>query len=496
MDIFLCIIEVLTGETMGTNWSDYQKAIFKYGEETEGSLLVQAVAGAGKTTTSIELSNYVEGSTIFLAFNKAIATELQHRDVNAKTFHGVCYGAIKNEFSSMVDGNKLNEIMKTSLSFEQKRMYGGSIRRLIGLAKQSGVGIFYGYEHFQKIWVDYDLDMSNNQGNLRDLFSLTELIFEKSITNVRKIDFDDMLYLTVKHDLKLKSYKNIFVDEAQDTNEIQRAIVRQMMKKKTRIFAFGDRNQSIYRFRGSNSNSMDLIKQEFKCEELPLSISYRCPKKVVEYAKNFSPYIEASDNAIDGEVINHVAGQWKPTDLQIDDYVLCRFTKPIINIAYTLLKASIPVQVLGRDIGKGLKVLIDKCRTPDNSIDSLIQSVKQYQFRELEKVDPENESKINSINDKVETLLSLCESLPENKRTVYELNDTIDILFEDKDKAVKLSTVHKSKGLEAKRIIWVNHHQCPPKWASHPEDQQQERNICYVAITRSMKELHLVQWEV
>lgn len=477
-------------------WSKFQEAIFDFIHDENGSLLVQAVAGAGKTTTSVEAEKYCEGSVLFTAFNKSIATELCSRDVNAKTFHGICYGAVKKEFNSQVDGNKLNDIMKHALEPKQRKIYGSAIRRLVGLAKQCGVGIFYENDKFQQIWFDYDLDMSNNEGNLPELFALTELIFFKSITNVRKIDFDDMLYLTVKHNLKLKKFDNIFVDEAQDTNEIQRAIVRQMMKPKTRIFAFGDRNQSIYRFRGSNSNSMDLIKNEFKCTELPLSISYRCPKKVVEYAKNFSPYIESADNAPDGTVVDFPNGTWNPTMLQIDDYVLCRVTKPIINIAYNLLKASIPVQVISRDIGKGLTTLIDKCRTGNDTIDSLIFNVNSYRQRELEKIDPENEGKINSLNDRVDTLLSLCESLPENKRTIYELIDTINILFEDKDKAVKLSTIHKAKGLEAERIVWVNHHQCPPKWATNPEDQQQERNICYVAITRSMKELQLVKWEV
>lgn len=479
---------------MGTNWSEYQENIFKFVDEEEGSLLVQAVAGAGKTTTSIEASDYCDGSVIFTAFNKAIAIELQSRDVNAKTFHGLCYSAVKKEFNSQVDGNKLNELMRNTLSHDNYKAYASAIRRLVGLAKQCGVGIFYEYDKFEKIWIDYDLDLPNNLGNLNDLFNLTAMIFEKSINNVRKIDFDDMLYLTVKHDLKLKKYDNIFVDEAQDTNEIQRAIIRQMMKKRTRIFAFGDRNQSIYRFRGSNSDAMDLIKNEFNCEELPLSISYRCPKRIVEYAKNFSPYIESAPNAKDGKVLLHAKGAWNPSMLKTDDYVLCRFTKPIISIAYSLLRANIPVQVLGRDIGKGLKNLIDKCRGGTDSVDVLISNILQYKERELSKIDPEDESKINSLNDRVDALLCLCQALPENKRTIYELIDTIDILFTDKDQAVKLSTVHKSKGLEANRIVWVNHNECPPKWATHPEDQQQERNICYVAITRSMNELHLVQW--
>jgi DNA helicase-2/ATP-dependent DNA helicase PcrA len=58
------------------NWSQYQLGLFDWVENGTGNACVIAVAGSGKTTTGVEMTKRARGSHIFLAFNKAIATEL------------------------------------------------------------------------------------------------------------------------------------------------------------------------------------------------------------------------------------------------------------------------------------------------------------------------------------------------------------------------------------------------------------------------------------
>ena len=89
-------------------------------------------------------------------------------------------------------------------------------------------------------------------------------------------NFDDLLYLAVKDGISLPKFDFIFVDEAQDTNAIQRALLRKIMKKTSRVVVVGDPAQAIYGFRGADSESMNLIAEEFDCKRLPLSISCRC----------------------------------------------------------------------------------------------------------------------------------------------------------------------------------------------------------------------------
>lgn len=474
-------------------YSQYQKDIFKFCKSGKGNAIVQAVAGSGKTTTAVKAIEYCKGSSIFLAFNKSIASELCERGVNGKTFHGLCYSSILKILKiKTVDGDKLHKIIRNKLTYEQSKMYASLIKKLVSLGKQSGIGIFCGYEEFQRLFLEHDMYLEVLGSTTTELFGFCKMIFDLSVSDKSSVDFDDMLYFTVKEQIQLPVYNNIFVDEAQDTNMIQRAILRQMMTTKSRLIAIGDKYQSIYRFRGADSNAMDLIRDEFKCTELPLSVSYRCAKNIVRHAQRYSPLIEFNPDAPEGSVID--LPEWNVKIFKAKDYVICRTTAPIINVAYSCLKASIPVQVLGRDIGKGLINLVEGCVISERSINTLLINVEKYRANEIEKFTRlGQDSKIESVNDKVDTIVNLCKALPFEKSTVDYLVEVIEKLFEEKRNAVTFSTIHKSKGLEADRIYWLNYDQCPPPWATKKEDYQQELNICYVASTRAKNELILIK---
>ena len=70
-------------------WSPFQEAVFDFVENREGNVIVEAVAGSGKTSTIVEALRRIEfqvPDTLFLAFNKSIAEELKSRGVNARSF--------------------------------------------------------------------------------------------------------------------------------------------------------------------------------------------------------------------------------------------------------------------------------------------------------------------------------------------------------------------------------------------------------------------------
>ena len=63
----------------------------------------------------------------------------------------------------------------------------------------------------------------------------------------------------------------------------------------TRLVSVGDSNQMLYSFAGGDPDSFNALKSIPNTECLPLSISYRCPKNVVEFAKKLVPSIEANE---------------------------------------------------------------------------------------------------------------------------------------------------------------------------------------------------------
>jgi len=89
--------------------------------------------------------------------------------------------------------------------------------------------------------------------------------------------------------------------------------------------------------------------------------------------------------------------------------------------------------------------------------------------------------------------LFLIDALKEDRRNLQGLDAGIDYLFKDKANAVKLATIHKSKGLEADRVWWLGRSECPAQWARQQWQKQEEIHLCYVAATRAKTALYLIE---
>lgn len=482
--------------TTARTWSPYQEDIFAHiANPLAGNAVIEAVAGSGKSTTIVHGMSLVPStqSTVFLAFNKAIADELKARGVNAKTFHSLTYGAVtKFKNTRSVEPDKLRLLCKQNLSGADERTYGTFICKLVGLGRQVGIGCLL--PDVTSTWMDivilHDLELDTEEGDLgRALVLASELLTASNASPL--VDFDDLLYLAVKEGLSLPKYYFVFVDEAQDTNAIQRAILRKIMGPKSRLVAVGDPAQAIYGFRGADSSSLNMIAEEFDCKRLPLTVSYRCPTSVVKYAQTWVDHIEAAPNAPAGSV-QHLGAKWSPKDFGETDLVVCRTTKPLVALAFRCLKLRIPAKIMGKEIGQGLKSLINKMKA--DGVERLIGKLDAWAERESQKAIAKlQDAKAEAVRDKVDAIMCLIDGLDENNRTIPELLRVIDSLFNDTRNAVTLATIHKAKGLEAKTVWWLNRNACPSKWARQEWQQQQERNLCYVATTRAQETLITIE---
>ena len=100
--------------------SVYQQRIFDFIANGSGSAIVEAVAGSGKTSTIVQGLNLIPNNkrTLFLAFNKSIALELQKRipgHVKAQTLNGMGHGAwMRYRQGSQVklNANKTRDIIR------------------------------------------------------------------------------------------------------------------------------------------------------------------------------------------------------------------------------------------------------------------------------------------------------------------------------------------------------------------------------------------------
>lgn len=472
-----------------------------------GSIIVDAKAGSGKTTSIIEAARFMEGSIFLGAYNAKMAKELKERcagmpNVRAATFHSAGYQALRRAFPRVgsPDDKKVPNIIKAYIQ-EKGRADLEDVARplaeIVSMAKQRGVGALPQFPNERGTWLDmidhFALDQNLPEGaDLDALVVLAQEILRRSNDQTFIIDFDDMVYLPLKLNLRMFANDWVLIDEAQDTNPTRRALARKMLKRGGRLIAVGDPNQAIYGFSGADNDALDQVRRDFDAETLPLSVTYRCPKKVVEMAQRYVAGIEAHEGNADGEVTalsyEDIAATVRPGDA-----VLCRYNKYLVNLAFRLIRNGVPARIEGRAIGAGLVALASKWKVKD--LDSLRGRVEDWIKRECKKArDKENDTKAMQIEDRGETLLVLIDRAEENgHHTVVELRRMIEELFDDRvvqpRDMVTLCSVHRSKGLEWPRVFLLGREELMGRECRQYWQTQQEVNLIYVAVTRAQKTL-------
>lgn len=242
-------------------------------------------------------------------------------------------------------------------------------------------------------------------------------------------------------------------------------------------------HNAIYGFRGADPKAIESIYDKFDATKLPLSISWRCPRTVIEEAQMLVPDIEAAPNAKPGIVRSTNLDTFR-TEIQSGDYVLSRTTAPLVQECLKAIRTGKKAMVRGRDIGKGLLHMADNVEKQCGGTDVLdaIEAFSQVEIAKFAK--PYQAAQLMVLTDKLDTLTVLaCEC-----NTFAEVKAAINKIFSDSDEGIVFSTIHRAKGLEAKRIFLFMA-KLPHPLAQQEWQIQQEENLKYVAITRAMEEL-------
>lgn len=492
--------------------SPQQSAVFEFILHGRGSAIVEAVAGAGKTTTLIEACKLIaqmpRTSAIFTAFNKKIADEIGERlqaagidwkQVRSATFHSLGYSAWRKVAPGCkVNSNKISDILEAGeVPFEFRSF----VTALVSIAKQNAVGVLRS-EGDMSMWfgiVDHhDLAERLENVNERDAvergiaYARTALSASVELDH-EQVDFDDMIYAPLIHDVRFWQNDFVLVDEAQDTNPARRALARKMLKPSGRLIAVGDPHQAIYGFTGADNDSLDIIEDEFGAARLPLTVTYRCPKTVVAHARQWVGHITAHDTAPAGSVIAMTQDEFMKMEASAFDKgsaILCRNTKPLVETAFALIRRRIPCHIEGRDIGEGLIKLANKWKTV-HTVADLRERLQLHLEAETERLSAKKqEAKLAVLVDKIDTLFVFMEALHDDS-TIGELAGEIYKVFADSPApGITLSTIHKAKGREWNRVYWLGRNRYQPsRFARQAWQQEQELNLMYVACTRAKQTL-------
>jgi len=492
--------------------SEMQTSFYSWIYSGEGNAVLIAVAGSGKSTSIVNSLMYIDPwkFVTVLAFNKIIADEMKAKirelatklgkDVNrisARTFHGLGFGAVCKKLGKRPgdvepDPNKLRTLFEEEYGLEIYDLYGSFVTKLVSLGKGRGIGCLVpnNPDSWSEIVFHHDLSLDSEEADEEQAIEYAKELLRLSNQAAEKgwNDYDDQIYLPVLWRLKLWQNDFLFIDEAQDTNPVRRAIARMALRPNGRLIAVGDPAQAIYGFTGATHNAIDLIKQDFNAVELPLTVSYRCPRVAEEMVRKFVPHFSVWEGAPEGSKISlNLKGAL--LKLTANDAILCRNTAPLVALAFRIIGSGRGCKVLGKDIGQGLISLIKKQKA--QTIDSLEEKLTGFYQRESEKlIKKKEEGKAAALKDRVDSVFAVIKLLPENKRTVAQLILILDDMFSDDEyrKLLTLSTIHKAKGREWDRVAVLEPGLSPSKWARQPHQYKQELNLMYVRDTRFKQE--------
>ena len=311
------------------------------------------------------------------------------------------------------------------------------------------------------------------------------------------IDYTDMVFLPNLFKFDVPKYDFVFIDECQDLNTCQRLLMLQAMKPETgRFIAVGDPKQSIYAFAGADSESYKKLRQLPNTKELPLSVTYRCGKEIINQVKHINPLIKPHTKNGVGEVLEN----FSYLDIKDGDMVLCRNTFPVVSLCINFLCKGRKAYIIGSDIGLSLKNMIKNCekKTEKFSMENVISRLNHEVEKMIEKIKVKNgisdreasvETTIILFKEKIQIIQALSEDI-DDPLIVME---KIDKIFSDKNQeGICLSNIHKSKGLESNRVFILHPELMPSKRATLQWEIEQENNLIYVAYTRAKKTLGFI----
>jgi superfamily I DNA/RNA helicase len=263
-------------------------------------------------------------------------------------------------------------------------------------------------------------------------------------------------------------------------------------------------------------------------EEYKLTVTHRCGKAIVREAQAEVPEFEAHESNGEGVVrrmpydgafelygfrsdFEHCVGiispdpdgskSWKANRVPLPpgqvDMVLCRTNAPLVAVAFAMLREGRKCNIKGRDLGKALKALVKKSKAKNVS-DFLIwlETFEQTEVARIQKRRQKDEEALVSLADKCECLKMFAEGCIQ----LDEMYEAIDKVFamrkpsgkdgpEAKPEGTLLSSIHRAKGLEAKRVFLLRPDLLPHPMAKSEWARGQEKNLSYVAKTRAIEEL-------
>ena len=282
-------------------------------KNTEGPLLILAGAGSGKTRViTVRIAYLISEKQIeprnilAVTFTNKAAGEMRARIEDLlkgqtlrsfpliATFHSLCVRILRQDIEKLNEGYKKTftiydtddsqKVIKAcikDLGLDEKQVVPRVVRNAISAAKNRGEDV----ELFSS-----RVEMTDEK---RASTAKVFRMYEDRLRVANALDFDDLLIKTVRllrtsPEVRAKyndRFKYILVDEYQDTNSLQFAMINYLTEKQQNICVVGDDAQSIYGFRQADIKNILDFEQHFpNAKVILLEQNYRSTQTILDVA--------------------------------------------------------------------------------------------------------------------------------------------------------------------------------------------------------------------
>lgn len=490
-------------------WTSEQEEIFNWFRKGRGNLLVDAKAGSGKSTTIKEGVIWApESSVLICAFNKHIADEMQagfknkinNRVIKVATSHSTGYEIIRHYWpKTTLSFGRSEEIARLVFDRAKIKKRFSLIKAVVDTCAKvkDALPLAETIDDILMVGEDFDTLAPAKHLNHEMQATLVLSTLEASKQNTGSIGFDDMAWLPIVNNWQPPGrYRLVIVDEGQDLSSTQMLLAKLMVAAPFgRMAFFADKFQGCYSWRGADKFSVERIRQEVKCSELPLNVTFRCSKAVTKEAQSIVPAIRPLESAIQGKVraINFAEiALWA----QPGDFILSRYNAPLVPACIAIKRMGLKVFIDGKEALSQAKNIIGKIERSGNGIGTFEADVQTWMQKEIAIARSRGSPARSQRAMDFGLLLS---RLAKEANSMKEINEILDSLFKGRrsQSAIVCSTIHRSKGREAPRVFILRdtlplRNVNNEEYSKHEIDHQEEANLEYIAITRAKSDLFWV----
>lgn len=444
------------------------------------NLTISALAGCGKTSMLELIQCSIDTRPVlFLAFNKKIADEAKPRMLSTTTVrtfnslgHRIWAKAVNKNLT--LNPKKTQDILRSIIDEIPRGDQGlvweyyWHIIQAVGVAKSIGYVPDGKFQNATRLVTQSTFHAALDE-TPDDLTSdLIDATLVRSITQSYSgiIDYNDQVYMPALFGGAFPQFPLVLVDEAQDLNPINHAILNKLVKH--RIILVGDHFQSIYGFRGAVQNGMETLTTKYQTLPLDLTVSFRCPQAIVENARWRVPHFKWYKNGGNVQNLSDIS----VGDINDDSVILCRTNAPLFKMGINLLSRGRSVSVAGSDIGPKLIGIMKKLGPESTAQPSALSMINNWLAERVAK----GSATATDLAECMRVFLSYGSNLGQAISYVQHL-------FAQRG-TIRLMSGHKSKGLEFENVYILD------PWLIREADQ--DLNLRYVMETRSMNNLSYI----